>query len=60
MKEETSQEADPEEEEEEPQPTPPQGREAEAAEGQLWPRVSFLSLGWWRSQHPLCLQSPCS
>ncbi|GAB5567579.1 lysine-specific demethylase 4B isoform X9 [Prionailurus iriomotensis] len=33
LKEETSQEADPEEEEEEPQPTPPQGREAEAAEG---------------------------
>ncbi|XP_043442207.1 lysine-specific demethylase 4B isoform X5 [Prionailurus bengalensis] len=32
LKEETSQEADPEEEEEEPQPTPPQGREAEAAE----------------------------
>uniref|UniRef100_M3Y1P3 Lysine-specific demethylase 4B n=1 Tax=Mustela putorius furo TaxID=9669 RepID=M3Y1P3_MUSPF len=32
LKEEASQEADPEEEEEEPQPTPPQGREAEATE----------------------------
>uniref|UniRef100_A0A673V1L6 Lysine-specific demethylase 4B n=1 Tax=Suricata suricatta TaxID=37032 RepID=A0A673V1L6_SURSU len=32
LKEEMSQEADPEEEEEEPQPTPPQGREAEATE----------------------------
>ncbi|XP_040317544.1 lysine-specific demethylase 4B isoform X2 [Herpailurus yagouaroundi] len=32
LKEETSQEADPEEEEEEPQPMPPQGREAEATE----------------------------
>uniref|UniRef100_A0A673V1J2 [histone H3]-trimethyl-L-lysine(9) demethylase n=1 Tax=Suricata suricatta TaxID=37032 RepID=A0A673V1J2_SURSU len=36
LKEEMSQEADPEEEEEEPQPTPPQGREAEATEGQSW------------------------
>lgn len=40
MKEEASQEADAEEEEEEPQPAPPQGREAEATEGQSWPGIS--------------------
>lgn len=61
MKEETSQEADPEEEEEEEtQPMPPQGREAEATEGQSWLGVSLLSLSWWKSLCSLCPQSPCS
>uniref|UniRef100_A0A8C7AVC4 [histone H3]-trimethyl-L-lysine(9) demethylase n=1 Tax=Neovison vison TaxID=452646 RepID=A0A8C7AVC4_NEOVI len=43
LKEEASQEADPEEEEEEPQPTPPQGREAEATESQCWLGIPFLT-----------------
>uniref|UniRef100_A0A667IGN9 Lysine-specific demethylase 4B n=1 Tax=Lynx canadensis TaxID=61383 RepID=A0A667IGN9_LYNCA len=67
LKEETSQEADPEEEEEEPQPTPPQGREAEAAEedgrGKLRPAKAKSdrkkkSYGPLHSHHALLPQLP--
>ncbi|XP_059244707.1 lysine-specific demethylase 4B isoform X2 [Mustela nigripes] len=67
LKEEASQEADPEEEEEEPQLTPPQGREAEATEedgrGKLRPAKARSdrkkkSYGPPHPQHPLLPQLP--
>ncbi|XP_045846374.1 lysine-specific demethylase 4B isoform X3 [Meles meles] len=67
LKEEASQEADPEEEDEEPQPTPPQGREAEATEedgrGKLRPAKARSdrkkkSYGPPHPPHPLLPQLP--